>query len=343
MAIGTKPAILVLLFVAVLCSGCALAPYRPLPLGAGGSAFLPLAKGEPQIERGRPVGWVDGLGHYFFSLPSKLLLLNWKVENHRISLGTEAAIQEYLAVNNMRNVKVRLNQYAPGGEWRRLVKNQGMPAGWRYTLGVVTCVWYTIFPGRVFGGDHYNPYTNTISIYSDLKPVVLHEGAHAKDFKRRRRGFRGWYSLLGALPLVTLYQEAIASGDAIAYTQYTRRTRDERESYKVLYPAYGSYLGSTGATFADPVWWAQYAAVYGTAWTMNIVGRIKAAFVHGPSAPPAKIGSPTPILMPEKNRTEEAKPKLGGPAPFPKLGEPKELPKLGTPQKIPDDKKKQSK
>ena len=54
-------------------------------------------------------------------------------------------------------------------------------------------MFYTAFPERIFaafpfigGGDHYNPYTNTINIYSDHRAIVLHEGGHAKDFARRR-------------------------------------------------------------------------------------------------------------------------------------------------------------
>ncbi len=278
---------------AYLCTGCALTPYIPLEPGAEGAIVYTMPEGESQIERGRPVAFVDGLGHYVISLPSKLLLLNWKVDNHDISEETEMAIKKYLLLNNMPNVKVRLNQYAPGGEWKRLFKNKSVPAIWRYTFGLISCVYYTILPGRVFGGDHYNPYTNTINIYSDLKPVVLHEAAHAKDFARRSRGFRGPYSVLRYFPLVTLYQEALATGDAIGYLRHTQNPDGEKNSYKVLYPAYGSYMGSTYLSFANPVAWAQYAVLYGTAWTMNGVGRIKAATVDESKGP--NLGEPREI------------------------------------------------
>ncbi|HLC16800.1 MAG TPA: hypothetical protein VJL89_11315 [Thermodesulfovibrionia bacterium] len=112
---------------------------------------------------------------------SKFFLWNWKVDNHNISYDTEEKLRQYLADNDLNNVKVRLNQYNPGDEWSRLHRNKAVSAGWRYTLGAITVLGYTLLPGRLFGGDNYNPFTNTISVYSDLKPVVIHEAGHAKD------------------------------------------------------------------------------------------------------------------------------------------------------------------
>jgi hypothetical protein len=106
----------------VLISGCASTPYSLLPRTET-DLTLPLRDGEPQVERGKPNAWVDGFGHYFFSLPSKLILLDWKVDNHDVSPEVEQALQEYLWVNGLCSTKVRLNQYAPGAEWRRLFKN----------------------------------------------------------------------------------------------------------------------------------------------------------------------------------------------------------------------------
>src|SRR5262249_9211598 len=140
-----------LLFVVQLAAGCATTPYR-FDLHRDTDLTLPLQEGEPQIERGKPNAWIDGFGHYFFSLPSKLLLLNWKVDNHDSALEVEQSLQEYLRANGLHNVKVRLNQYAPGGEWRRLFQNREMPAGWRYSLGLLSVVFYTILPERLFAG-----------------------------------------------------------------------------------------------------------------------------------------------------------------------------------------------
>jgi hypothetical protein len=238
-------------------SGCATTPYE---FGVGSEAGGPseVAQSEPQIERGRPNKLLDGLGHYVFSLPSKLILLNWSVDNHKISEETEAAIAQYLEENGLRNVKVRVNQYHPAGELKRLFTNQEIHAFWRYTVGALSVAAYTIFPQRLLGGDNFNPFTNTVSLYSDLRPVALHEAGHAKDFAGRSQ--KAAYALLRLLPLVPLYQEAHATGDAIGYERAHGNVEGEKEAYRVLYPAYGTYVGgeliqwipagSTGMSYA---------------------------------------------------------------------------------------------
>ena len=49
--------------------------------------------------------------------------------------------------------------------WRRLVANKSVGWGWRYTLGTTLWLGETVFPGRLIGGDHYNPFTNTVNRY----------------------------------------------------------------------------------------------------------------------------------------------------------------------------------
>jgi len=257
-------------------AGCARVPYVA-GQNLEGPDTLQLAPGEPQIERGRPKAFVDALGHYVLSLPSKLILWDWRVDNHDISPETEAKLREYLADNGLANVKVRLNQYAVGGEWRRLFSNRAVGGFWRYTFGILTVASYTIYPGRAFGGDHYNPYTNTISLYSDHKAIALHEAAHAKDFASRHH--KGLYAALRVLPLVPLYQEAVATGDAIGYDRVKGLTRDEKADYKILYPAYATYIAGEALRWVNVEAWWQYGIQLAVALPGHIVGRIKAACV----------------------------------------------------------------
>ena len=77
---------------------------------------------DEQIDRGQPRRLLDGAG-WALGIPSKIILWDRRVDNHSISPETEMAIAEYLAANDLTSVKVRLNQYAPGDEWRRLVAN----------------------------------------------------------------------------------------------------------------------------------------------------------------------------------------------------------------------------
>ncbi|MEE8142457.1 MAG: hypothetical protein V3T77_05105 [Planctomycetota bacterium] len=210
---------------------------------------MKLDEGEPQFERGRPNAFVDGLGHYLFSLPAKLILWNWKVDNHNISARTEAALCNYLEVNGMKDVKVRLNQYAPFDEYRRLFNNKQVGAGWRYTIGLLSVTFYMLLPQRLFGGDNYNPFTNTVNLYSDLAPVAIHEGGHAKDFAQRK--WKGTYAVSGALPLASLRSEYLASSDAITYAQRQNQAELEKDSYKLLYPAYMTYVGGETLQWFD--------------------------------------------------------------------------------------------
>jgi hypothetical protein len=210
-----------------------------------------------------------------FGIPSKIVLWNAKVDNHRISTPTEVALARYLATNDLDSVKVRINQYAPGGEWSRLFRNRSVGWGWRYTIGILSTLFYTVLPGRIIGGDNYNPWTDTINIYSDHKAIALHEGGHAKDLARRE--WKGTYSFFTGLPIVNLYPEARASGDAIGYLRAEGTAEEEKDAYKVLYPAYGTYLGGGIGEFAAPVAFPLYAAgvVVG-----HVAGRVKAAGVE---------------------------------------------------------------
>ncbi len=278
-----------------LCS-CASLPYTPHP-ATEDPLGVKLRVEEPQIERGRPHKLIDGLGHYLFSLPSKLVLWNWSIENHSISAETEEALKKYLADNNLVDVKVRLNQYSPGAEWSRLFRNKAIGAGWRYTLGILSVVGYTIFPGRVFGGDSYNPYTNTISIYSDHPAVAMHEGGHAKDISEHE--YRGSYAAIRLLPLLSLVHEGRASSDALSYMQDKQDRQGEKNGYKVLYPAFGTYIGGEITLFYPALHYASLLmAIPG-----HIVGRIRAAMVEDPEE-----------LEPKAGGEERAEPALGAEA-----------------------------
>jgi hypothetical protein len=260
-----------LVAVFLVLNACAKAPYRPR-----GDVFPnpePIQE-EAQISRGEPNVIADSLGHYLFSLPEKLVLWNWRMGNHDISPHTESVLKEYLERNGLSEVKVRLNEYAPIGEFERLVGNKGVGSGWRYTLGLVSWVFYTLLPGRILGGDAYNPYTNSIYIYSDLPAVALHEGGHAKDIAGRK--WKGSRAALRLLPLVPLFDEARASNDALGYSLDTDPKLLE-SGYKLLYPAYGTYVGSE-ALGAVPIVGPIAGAV--GAIPGHIVGRIKAGRVR---------------------------------------------------------------
>ncbi len=202
---------------------------------------LKLQPGEAQIERGEPLWLLDMAGSWIFGLPTKIALANAKMNNHDISDRTEARLRHFLADNELNHVKVRINQYAPLSDWGRLFDNEQVHWGWRYTLGTITMIFETILPGRVFGGDNYNPFTNTINLYSDHSAVALHEAGHAKDYAQTE--YEGLYAFSRMIPFLAIPQEWIATEHAIQYHQHYGMVRDEAKDYKILYPALGSYVG----------------------------------------------------------------------------------------------------
>lgn len=259
--------------LALVCAGgCATVPYQH-----GVTRIDPRLERqtppEPQIMRGRPCKWLDRSDWIWpGSWLGKLVLWDRRVDNHQIGEETEEVMRRYLEANELDFVKVRLNAYDVRDEWRRLVANKSVGAGWRYTLGVVTWLQYTLLPGRFFGGDHYNPYSNSINLYSDIPAIAVHEGGHAKDFANRK--WKGTYAAIYILPLVNLYHEAIATSDALGYLLEEEAVALQKEGYQILYPAYGTYLGG-GFGQTLPIWdiWLYSAGVVGG----HIVGRGQAA------------------------------------------------------------------
>lgn len=286
-------------FVALvmLFTGCARRPYQ---LGSADRYRVApelQALTTPQIERGTPrpildkVGWVIGI-------PDKITLWDRRVSNHDVSFDTEVALAEYLAANELTAVKVRLNQYAPRDEWHRLRQNKSMAWGWRYTFG--TCAWLgdTLFPGRVWGGDHYNPYTNSLYIFSDVPAIALHEGGHAKDFARR--SYPGTYAAFYAMvPGAPLYCEAVATRDAYGYLREFGTAEEQREAYVILTPAYGTYVGGAVGDFIPGYGLAaQAAAIVGG----HIIGRVRAACVEEePATATVRTAPQSEILPPITN------------------------------------------
>ncbi len=209
-------------------------------------------RSENQIERGQPRPVLDGAG-WVIGIPQKIVLWNSRVDNHKISEETEERIAAYLAANHESDVKVRLNQYAPMDEWRRLHENKRMGAGWRYTLGTFATLGYTVLPGRVFGGDWYNPYTNTVHVYSDVPSIAMSEAAYAVDVHWRK--YPGTYAASQELPGLNLWHETLATRNVIDYLSRKDSPEQVAEAYNVLYPRYGLSAGSgvgsyfSGASF----------------------------------------------------------------------------------------------
>lgn len=234
-----------LLFAAVSAGGCAQfqaqgSLAKPLP-----AADIELASHqmqESQVEVGRPNMLIDGVG-WVVGIPEKVLLWDRRAVNHNVSPETIAVVDEYVRSNGLRNVKVRVNQYDPGGEWKRLTTNHGVSPLWRYTFGAVGALGYTLIPGRLFGTDNYNPYTNTISIYSDLPAVAVHEAAYAHDNALQQ--YHGTYGFGQGIPGINIYHETKATDIAYNWLQSTNSPELIEQSNRTLPPLYGMRVGGS--------------------------------------------------------------------------------------------------
>lgn len=212
-----------------------LAPPAPQPAEAAASTGL------VQIERGRPNKFLDRTGRVL-GVPRQLLLWNRRVSNHNISDHTEQIVSDYLTVNELPEVLVRVNEYAPLAEWKRLRNNRRVGAGWRYTAGTLELLRYTLLPGRLFGEDWYNPFTDTINLYSDVPAIALHEAAYAKNIHHRRRP--GTYAVLQHVPIVGMWYRTNATREALQYLeQHDGGSAESPEANRVLFPMYGGALG----------------------------------------------------------------------------------------------------
>jgi hypothetical protein len=249
--------------------GCATTPYhyghRPQP-------HAPAAK-DVVIEDGKPNKTLDRIA-WFVGIPARILPLSAKVNRHELSPETTAKLTEYLERNDLADVHVYVNHYDPGGQWRRLRENTMVSPAWRYSVGVFSWLGYTILPNRVFGGDQYNPYTNSLYLNSDVPAVVLHEAAMAKNVHSRR--FSGTYAAIHELPVISLFNHGRAVGDVLGYARAENDWQTEHDTYYVVYPRMGMECTAPAASFIAG-WWSAPVLALGGAAAGHVAGRTLAA------------------------------------------------------------------
>jgi hypothetical protein len=202
--------------------------------------------GDLQFESGRPHKVIDGVG-WVFGIPKKIILWDRRAVNHCISAGTQRNLAEYMHTNGLVSTKVRINQYDPFGEWRRLSANKDVGAGWRYTVGVFGTLGYTLFPGRLFGSDRYNPYTDSIYIYSDIPCIAVEQASNAKLV--HARAHPGTYAALTSLPVVRLWRSKQSKQDVLDYTLANGTSAEQNEATRVLYAEFGAEIGGQASLF----------------------------------------------------------------------------------------------
>ncbi len=252
-----RRSVIVLVLGTYLITGCAYhAPY------------VGVNPENPQFERGRPVPPLDFFGDLISKIP-QLLFWTWKYGNHNISPKTEKARAAFIVHHPaLKDVKITINQWAPHKEIGRLFTNKHI--GWPYKIIFFPSTLIVSILGRPLSGliisDYYDPGSNTINIFSDEIPIALHESGHAYDFATAE--YKGTYALARIVPGVNLVQENLATEEAIFYLEETKQYDELIRAYKILYPAYSTYIISYLS--ANPV------AFIGAITLGHIVGRYKA-------------------------------------------------------------------
>ena len=198
-----------------------------------------------QFQHGRPNRIVDGVGQVF-GIPNKLVLLDNRADSHHVSAGTQSAVRDYLVQNQMEDVLVRVNQYDPIGEWRRMAHNDDIRPIWRLTAGNYSMLKYTLLPGRLLGGDWYNPYTDSIHLYSDIPSLAISKATYAQDVRTRLNP--GAYAAIKEIPLVGLAHETTATRNALTYYEQNR-PHELEQARAILEPNNGANWGGQLLSF----------------------------------------------------------------------------------------------
>jgi len=203
------------------------------------------SQGRVEIQRGKPRPLIDAAGR-LLGLPNRIAIGDSRVDNHDISRETELEITNYLEQNGLDSVLVRSNQYAPADELGRMISNDKIRPFWKLTFGSYNLLKYTFLPGRLTGGDWYNPYSDSLHIYSDSPVLGISQATYAEDV--RNRANPGAYAAIKDIPLAGLRHEATATKLAIQWYEESS-PENVKAAQQILYPNYGASVGGQVASF----------------------------------------------------------------------------------------------
>jgi hypothetical protein len=185
------------------------------------------------IVRGTPDKTLDAMTH-FVEGQQAIIPIGHAKHSRELSLETAERVSDYLQKNELDDLHIEINHYAPAEQWRRLRENNRISPLWRYTAGAMSVVGYTIFPGRVWGTNSYNPYTDSLYINSNKPLELLQESAIAKEVRSRR--WPGPYAVATSLPGIAIIRHAHAAEDVVGYARAEHNWEIEKRAYRELYP-----------------------------------------------------------------------------------------------------------
>ncbi|MBN1156613.1 hypothetical protein JXA85_03295 [Candidatus Woesearchaeota archaeon] len=175
-----------------------------------------------------------------FSLPSKLVLLDKKIGSRPSQRTIDYVVKDLEKNPDFSDVTVRLGHGAPFKDTLRLLTDERIKRSTPLLLRVLGMP--STLVGETFAyltrSDHYNPFTNTAVIYSDVPAVALHELGHANFFNSRKK--KAMPYAIAASGIGTLYMEY----DASRYAHKALPPYERYQTGRYLFPAFGTYLGN---------------------------------------------------------------------------------------------------
>ncbi len=177
---------------------------------------------------------------YVFSLPSKLIFLDWRVGQGLDGDRTRAALAMVENDKKFHDMTLRVNHNEAFYDWWRMMSDDKLternPFLYRAIFGTISTIKDEIW-AEFARGDYYNPLTRTAVVYSNLEGITAHELGHNRDFDRFDTDW--CYDLARVLPPVMCYQEWKASTYA---RDEILSKNDEWQFDRYLVPAFATYV-----------------------------------------------------------------------------------------------------
>ena len=153
---------------------------------------------------------------------------------------------DYLDDNGLMGVNIDIREYNPKVQWSRLKSNTRIAPFWKYTGGTLSLLGYSLLPGRAIGFDHYNSFTNTLSINSLSPPSAVFQAGYVKKIYDQR--YPGTYIAMNWLPIVPLFRDASVSSDVLSYARARQDWKLEKDLYPQVYGRLGGEFVSSVAS-----------------------------------------------------------------------------------------------
>ncbi|REK10818.1 MAG: hypothetical protein DWQ37_15355 [Planctomycetota bacterium] len=231
---------------ALVAGGCTSGPYEYGRFDTANDHHVQ----EVAVDVGEPHQQLDRMSDAI-SWPARKLFPD-RPDKRVIQPETTERVATYLQKNDLSDVYVSVRDYQPKDQWRRLRSNERLSPLVRYSLGSLSVARYTLLPDRVFGGNRYNPYTNTLYVNSDRPAAVLYEAAFAKNMRSRR--LPGAYAAMSSLPILSLRPAIDGAEEVLGYAQTESDWELEQDTYRQVYPRVVA-AGARGGSQFVPVWW----------------------------------------------------------------------------------------